>query len=276
MKTIIYTVATVTAFFGITTACLGQQAADNKTAAPGPHPSDQAAVAATTKQAYLGAGVESMHPSLVGQLAHLLGQGRDVTVTELLKGSPADAAGLQVNDVVVSYDDQHIYSPEQLVKFVQSDKPGREVALGIVRGGDKKTIKVTLGEHELAQSARRNRMFSWGDTARPLRTGERGDRANQWTSFESMTLTQLDDHHFKAEIRYRDDKGKLESHAFDGTRDEIRKDIESQRDLPASERHHLLRAIDMANRPSEFEYPGVFFLPDQGIFWDLDQDFRQP
>ena len=38
--------------------------------------------------------------------------------------------------------------------------------------------------------------------------------------------------HFKAEIRYRDDRGNVESRHFEGTPDQIRQHLEDQKDLP--------------------------------------------
>ena len=70
-----------------------------------------------------------------------------MVVQKVMKGSPADHAGLQRYDIVISYDAQDVYSPEQLVKArCGNDRPGREVSLAYVRGGSVKTTKLTLGE----------------------------------------------------------------------------------------------------------------------------------
>ena len=74
-------------------------------------------------QAYLGVGVEAVPSALEKQLPTLNNQG--VLIAEVAKDSPAQHAGLKPYDILVSYDDHQLYSPEQLVKLVQNDKPGR-------------------------------------------------------------------------------------------------------------------------------------------------------
>ena len=74
-----------------------------------------------------------------------------------------------------------------------------------------------------------------------------------------MTLSRVDDKHFKAEIRYRDDQGSLESRSFQGTTNEIHEKIESQKDLPSAERARLLQALDLANTPGDVEFRSSIF-----------------
>jgi hypothetical protein len=67
-----------------------------------------------------------------------------------------------------------------------------------------------------------------------------------WESFDSMTLRKTGDNRFKVEIQYLDKTGKkTERHSFEGTREEIRRDIEAEKNLPANEREHLLRGLDI-------------------------------
>ena len=61
----------------------------------------------------------------------------------------------------------------------------------------------------------------------------------------------------KLEINYLDKDGKMEHHAFKGTREEIEQAIKSEKDLPNSERHHLLHGLAPSLRgnflPSVFQ-----------------------
>jgi hypothetical protein len=76
-----------------------------------------------------------------------------------------------------------------------------------------------------------------------------------WDSFEALKLTRLDAHHWRAEIEYRSREGKKEHRTFEGTREEIRKDIQAEKDLPDNERTHLLRALNLHEPVFEFHFP---------------------
>ena len=94
--------------------------------------------------AFLGVAVESVNESLRSHLQNQIPDGSGLLVEEVAEGSPAAKAGLQPHDILVSFDDQKLYSPEQLVKLVGYDKPGREAKLHIVRGGKAEEVRVTL------------------------------------------------------------------------------------------------------------------------------------
>ena len=70
-------------------------------------------------QAYLGVGVESLPTALTSQMPSVLSEGCGVLVADVAAGSPAEKAGLKQNDILISYDDQRLYSPEQFVKLVR-------------------------------------------------------------------------------------------------------------------------------------------------------------
>jgi hypothetical protein len=53
---------------------------------------------------------------------------------------------------------------------------------------------------------------------------------------------------------------------FEGTRPAIRKDIRRHKDLPASERRHLLRALNLDTPVFEFHFPS--FGPTDSRLWN--------
>ena len=67
-------------------------------------------------------------------------------ITEVIPDSAAAAAGLQVGDLIVSYNDSPIESFAALAGLVASSQPGDAVALDVVRGVDEFTITATLGD----------------------------------------------------------------------------------------------------------------------------------
>jgi serine protease Do len=66
-------------------------------------------------------------------------------ITSVQPGSPAAAAGLQADDVIVRFNGTPITSPDALTAAIHPLKPGDRVTLGIYRGSRKRTVAVTLG-----------------------------------------------------------------------------------------------------------------------------------
>ncbi len=204
---------------------------------------------------YLGVRIEPMHRALVSHLLHLLGEGPGILVTEVANGSPAEKAGLKQDDILVRYDGERIYRPEQLIRSVHGDKPGREITLDIIHAGKPAEIKVTLGEQHVASDGRVRRTFRPAISSREEQDPSTDQQEAEWLSFDAMTLTRDNKGNFKAQIKYRDDQGTIETRNFEGSREELRKDINAQKDVPADERDHLLRALDLSGHPFALDSP---------------------
>jgi membrane-associated protease RseP (regulator of RpoE activity) len=228
--------------------------------------------------AYLGIAIEPLSPAFASQMPEMFRNGQGVLVASVVEGSPAAKAGIKPHDVLTTYADQKLFSPEQLARLVRSDQVGRQVKLGIVREGKSEQIKVTLGEYEVEHpnSPTRGLPHLWHWNWRMPRwfshqTAPR-ERDRSWESFDSMTIKNLGNNRFQAEIGYMDQEGKLQTREFEGTREEIDKAILAQKDLPASEREHLLRGLDMPGE--EWLLPRVHVFPGHGLSWDFDRPDR--
>jgi len=66
-------------------------------------------------------------------------------VAEVVEGSAADDAGIEVGDLIVGLDGEPIGDSGQLRARVVTRAPGDRVELEIERGGDRRTVEVTLG-----------------------------------------------------------------------------------------------------------------------------------
>lgn len=66
-------------------------------------------------------------------------------VAEVMKGGPAAKAGIKVDDVILSVDGREVDDSSTLRNLVAGIPVGKVVKLGIVRGGKKLTIPVTIG-----------------------------------------------------------------------------------------------------------------------------------
>ena len=67
-------------------------------------------------------------------------------VSSVVEDGPAAAAGLQADDVIVSWNGERVEGITQLRRLLRETPPGRTAELGVVRGGSTMTIQVELGE----------------------------------------------------------------------------------------------------------------------------------
>ena len=67
-------------------------------------------------------------------------------INGVVPGSPAEAAGLRVGDLVTAYDGQQIETFTDLAAAVRGDQPGDRVTLTVQRGDEETTVEVTLTE----------------------------------------------------------------------------------------------------------------------------------
>jgi len=71
-----------------------------------------------------------------------------VLVTGIIDDSPADEAGLEEEDIIISIDGVEITGPEHLADAVSERKPGDRVKIELFREGERQRITVELGERE--------------------------------------------------------------------------------------------------------------------------------
>jgi len=67
-------------------------------------------------------------------------------IAEITEDGPADEAGLEAGDIVLEFDGREVESSSALPPMVGQVKPGKTVEVEIMRGGERKTVEVTLGQ----------------------------------------------------------------------------------------------------------------------------------
>ncbi|MES9935163.1 MAG: DegQ family serine endoprotease [Sedimenticola sp.] len=67
-------------------------------------------------------------------------------VAKVLPGSPAENAGLQQGDVILTFNGRKLYNSSMLPPMVGSSRIDKPATLEILRAGKRKTIKVSIGE----------------------------------------------------------------------------------------------------------------------------------
>ena len=89
---------------------------------------------------------ERVAPDSFEMLPDLAGM-QGAVVQEVVAGSPAEAAGVQVGDVITEVDGTPIDANHRLADVVSQYQPGDRVKLKVWRAGNVKSVTATLGEN---------------------------------------------------------------------------------------------------------------------------------
>ena len=100
-------------------------------------------------------------------IARVYGVNSGVTISNVIAGTPADQAGLQVGDTIVSVDGKSVKNGDELVADIAGRKPGTKVTLGLVRNGKKQEAAVTVADRAKLLSARLGEEDEGGEPAAP-------------------------------------------------------------------------------------------------------------
>lgn len=99
-------------------------------------------IIATGSAVHVWLGIEGQ--SLDAATADGLGVQGGAVVRRVVDDSPADAAGLEADDVILSVSGEDVISMSALVIQLRRLDPGDEVSLGLVRDGSSMTLRVVL------------------------------------------------------------------------------------------------------------------------------------
>ena len=93
---------------------------------------------------YLGVGTIPLSQEVAERFDLEVDSGALVQSVE--PGSGADEAGVRVNDVITALENEEVSSYGDLLGALRDYEPGDTVGLTVVRGGEERTLDVTLGE----------------------------------------------------------------------------------------------------------------------------------
>jgi S1-C subfamily serine protease len=108
---------------------------------------------------YIGATIQSLIPEMAKYLKLKIERG--AMISEVVKGGPADKAGLKGGDqrvqvgnmivlvggdIVVKADQQEVKTNDELIRYIREKKPGDTILLKVFRKDSLIDLKVTLGE----------------------------------------------------------------------------------------------------------------------------------
>jgi serine protease Do len=95
---------------------------------------------------WLGVAVQRITPDLAETL-HLEAD-HGALVAQVVPGSPAAKAGIEQGDVIVRFGDTQITKMHELPRVVSDAPVGKKVEIEVIRGGQNKTIEVTIAKLE--------------------------------------------------------------------------------------------------------------------------------
>jgi len=115
-------------------ACMSVAEAGNK---------NQALNKETPKGGWLGVMISDVTDGLVEEKSLSVREG--AYVSDVVDDSPADSAGIREGDVIIELDGKKIADADGLQQAVKGIDAGKTISVVLMRGAEKKTVKVTLG-----------------------------------------------------------------------------------------------------------------------------------
>jgi len=101
---------------------------------------------------FLGVYAENVSRDNMGR--YNLHQVRGVGVTQVVKDSPAEKAGLRKDDVILRIDGENVTSVRKLNRLVSEIAPDQTVRVVISRGGSEQELTATIGKHDNMSAVR--------------------------------------------------------------------------------------------------------------------------
>ena len=98
----------------------------------------------SVKRGYLGILSQPVHLPEAQRFG--LSQRSGLLVAGVEEDSPAGRGGLLIGDILAALDGQTVEDTDDLLTLITGEKVGEEVEVQVVRGGEMKDLKVTIGE----------------------------------------------------------------------------------------------------------------------------------
>jgi Do/DeqQ family serine protease len=127
-------------------------------------------------RAKLGVTVQGVTPEIAESLG--LKDNHGALVSSVESGSPADRAGVKVEDVIVGFNGHDVSDSNSLRNIVASTRPGSAAEVKVLRDGRTETLTAHVVERD-------------GDKASATRGSRRGDGEGQGESGYGMTLSPI-------------------------------------------------------------------------------------
>jgi serine protease Do len=98
---------------------------------------------------YLGVVIQTLSPELAGKFD--VGANGGVLVGDILRGSPAESAGLKRGDVILDFAGRSVHKMQELQRLVAGTRPGTPVRLKVMRDRQEQLVALEIGELKEAE-----------------------------------------------------------------------------------------------------------------------------
>ncbi|MBC7933064.1 MAG: PDZ domain-containing protein, partial [Rubrivivax sp.] len=140
---------------------------------------------------FLGVHVEEVTRENAARY-NLSGTPRGVGVKEVVKGSPAERAGLRTGDVIVRFDGEAVSCVRKLTRLITETAPDHAARVTVVRGGSEQEVSATLARREMPTIE--GSMFPGFDSEDMKLFGERWkDKSEEWQHKGDELRERLED-----------------------------------------------------------------------------------
>jgi serine protease Do len=154
---------------------------------------DQLKAFGETRRGWLGVRIQTVTDEIAESVG--LGASGGALVASVIEGGPAANAGLEVGDIVVSFDGQDVTAMRQLPKIVAQTAIDKEVEVVVLRKGERMTFRIKVGQLDEGGA----------EAAKPEPEGEKGGALDApKKSSLGMTFSPITD---ELRSRYAIDRG---------------------------------------------------------------------
>ena len=123
---------------------MGSRAAACSTPADG-SPVSQVLTSGTPRRGFIGVAVQ---PVELAASQREGGRERALLVLNVTQGSPADAAGVIVGDLLLEFDGRATVSPDDLLEAISARQAGETVTARTLRGGTARDVQIAIAERK--------------------------------------------------------------------------------------------------------------------------------
>jgi S1-C subfamily serine protease len=92
---------------------------------------------------WIGIGLQAITPEIAESFK--LGSARGVIINEIVRGGPADKAGIALGDLLLGIDGKQIAEPQDVLNIVTGIAPGSAAKVALKRKGQDLELAVTIG-----------------------------------------------------------------------------------------------------------------------------------
>jgi hypothetical protein len=197
------------------------------------------------KGTFLGVLISPVPEVLYDQLPELP-HGQGVVVSHVLPESPAARGGLRRHDILLLYNDDKIRDCEHFARLIRADQAENKVKLGLLRGGKRETVEVTLALGPVLRIAQATRGSAKDSVEVPRGTAKGGPPPSV-----SVAATPLDGGKMRVTIEYyQEGTGRLRTVTCEGTPDEVAQEVQK---LPVRVQSLANVALDRIRARFEFQ-----------------------